>query len=199
MKRPARNALLTNPALAVGSPHHSVKAKPPDGGVSNFTIFKALALVSWPPPDRRHVPGLPAGLRGGFRRGTMTHGPPQMSGLLQWSSGWRTIVVSSHGTWQTILHPLIGHRPSWLDYQPLAVLTPPYHVENVLAARPGRPALLAAVAPAPTAGRLAGRGPLRPPPGHGRNPPLGSPNARTCSPGSLPRGHSWLTNGLRRG
>ena len=107
-----------------------------------------------------------------------------------WSFGVAHDVVSSHGI-ATIL-PALGHD-LLAGLSTLEVLDAALSRGERSAARPGRPALLAAVAPAPTAGRLAGRGPLRPPPGHGRIRRLDHRTQERALPGSLPRG----TPGLR--
>ena len=127
MKR-QRERPADEPALAVGSPLPSVKAKPPDGGVSNsqssrhWPWFLGLLLIA-----ATFLAYLPA-LRGGFV-GDDDSWTTQMSGLLHGLSGLRTMWF--HLTALQQYYPLSG-TTFWLDYQLWQFWTPPYHVENVL-------------------------------------------------------------------
>jgi len=127
MKR-QRERPADEPALAVGSPLPSVKAKPPDGGVSNSQSsrhepwFLGLLLIA-----TTFLAYLPA-LRGGFV-GDDDSWTTQMYGLLHGLSGLRTMWF--HLTALQQYYPLSG-TTFWLDYQLWKFWTPPYHVENVL-------------------------------------------------------------------
>src|ERR1700690_2401386 len=82
-----------------------------------------------------------------------------------WSFGVAHDVDSSNGI--AAILPAHGHD-LLAGLSTLEVLDAALSHGERSAARPDRPALLAAVAPAPTAGCVAGCSPLRPSPGHGR-------------------------------
>jgi tetratricopeptide (TPR) repeat protein len=116
------------PALAVGSPLPSVKARPPDGGAPDprsarhghwFFGFLLIAAT--------FLAYLPA-LRGDFVWDDATW-TTNLSALFQNASGLHLIWFQP-----TVLqqyYPLSG-TTFWLDYQLWKFWTTPYHVENVL-------------------------------------------------------------------
>ena len=163
MKR-QRKRRANETASAIASPQPGKQAKLPEGSVAKAPSSRVwpwllgfLLLVS------TFVAYLPA-LRGGFVWDDDSW-TLRLSGLFQSASGLRWILVPTHRA-ATIL-PAHGYD-LLAGLSTLEVLDAALPCGEHSAARPGGPVVLAAVGPAPTAGRVAGRGTLRPPPGYGR-------------------------------
>ena len=119
-----------------------------------------------------------------------------LSTLFQNTSGLYSIWFQPTALQQ--YYPLTG-TTFWLDYQFLGVLDTALPRGERPAARPGRAVVLAVVAPAPIARRLAGGGHLRPASGHGRIRRLDHRTQECALPGPLSRSAAGLPALCTRG